>query len=91
MCYFVSPHDERQKMTGNIDPRTEQYLYEIVQLENAINAAGWTIIRVGLLERYLCHAATGKIVLKFYHEPVDDRDDLLNLIMQIQESHWITR
>jgi hypothetical protein len=48
-------------MTENIDPRTEQYLYEIVQLENAINAAGWTIIRVGLLERYLCHAAKAKL------------------------------
>ena len=78
-------------MTENIDLKTEQYLYEIVQLENAINAAGWTIIRVGLLERYLCHAATGKIVLKFYHEPVDDRIDLLNLISEIQMTTLVTQ
>ena len=78
-------------MTENIDLRTEQYLYEIVQLENAINAAGWTIIRVGLLERYLCHEATGKIVLKFYHEPVDDRIDLLNLISEIQMTTLVTQ
>ena len=78
-------------MTENIDPKTEQYLYEIVQLENAINAAGWTIIRVGLLQRYLCHAATGKIVIKFYNEPVDDQDDLLNLIDEIQMTTLVTR
>ena len=78
-------------MTENIDLKTEQYLYEIVQLENAINAAGWTIIRVGLLERYLCHQATGKIVLKFYHEPVDDRIDLLNLISEIQMTTLVTQ
>jgi len=78
-------------MTENINPKTEQYLYEIVQLENAINAAGWTIIRVGLLERYLCHEATGKIVLKFYHEPVDDRIDLLNLISEIQMTTLVTQ
>jgi hypothetical protein len=76
-------------MTENIDSENEQYLYEIVQLENAINAAGWTIIRIGLLERYLCHAATGKIVYKVYSEPHDDQSDLLNLIMEIQESHWL--
>ena len=71
-------------MTENIDSESEQYLYEIVQLENAINAAGWTIIRHGLLERYLCHATTGMIILKINPEPLDDRLDLLNLIHEMQ-------
>jgi len=78
-------------MTENIDPRTDEYLYEIVQLENAINAAGWTIIRHGLFERYLCHATTGMIILRINLEPLDDRLDLLNLICEIQTATLAAR
>ena len=36
MCYFVSPHDERQKMTGNIDPRTDPQFKALMQVMNDI-------------------------------------------------------
>jgi hypothetical protein len=36
MCYFVSPHDERQKMTGNIDPRTDPQFKALMQVINDI-------------------------------------------------------
>jgi hypothetical protein len=36
MCYFVSPHDERQKMTGNIDPRTDPQFQALMQVMNDI-------------------------------------------------------
>ena len=72
-------------MTENIDHKTEQYLYEIVQSEECIRAAGWQIVRVGLHVRFLCHAATGKILTRFNQEIVDDLDDLTNIIYNLQE------
>jgi hypothetical protein len=36
MCYFVSPHDERQEMTGNIDPRTDPQFQALMQVMNDI-------------------------------------------------------
>ena len=38
MCYFVSPHDERQKMTENIDPRTDPQLKALMQVMNEITS-----------------------------------------------------
>jgi hypothetical protein len=38
MCYFVSPHDERQKMTGNIDPRTDPQFKALMQVMNDITS-----------------------------------------------------
>ena len=91
MRYSISLTDERPKMTENIDLHTKQHLYEIVHLENAINAAGWEIIRIGLLQRYLCHATTGKIIYKSYEQPINDRDDLIELLIAIQDLPWELR
>jgi hypothetical protein len=36
MCYFISPHDERLKMTENIDPRIDPQLKALMQVMNEI-------------------------------------------------------
>ena len=79
-------------MTENIDkePLDEfeqdektSYLYTIVKLENVIAAAGWDIIYVGLLQRYLCHEFTGAIIEIFHDEPMDTFAELSYFISVI--------
>ncbi len=36
MCYFISPHDERLKMTENIDPIIDPQLKALMQVMNEI-------------------------------------------------------
>jgi hypothetical protein len=36
MCYFVSPHDERLKMTENINPKTDPQFQALMQVMNEI-------------------------------------------------------
>jgi hypothetical protein len=60
-------------------------LYEIVKLEEVLLASGWQVVRVGLLERYLCHAATGRIIFIYNDEPTDDVLDLTHLVSIIQK------
>lgn len=36
MCYFISPHDERLKMTENIDPIIDLQLKALMQVMNEI-------------------------------------------------------
>ncbi len=36
MCYFISPHDERLKMTENIDPIIDPQLRALMQVMNEI-------------------------------------------------------
>jgi len=68
MCYFISPHDERLKMTENIDPTTDTQLKALMQVMNEITAK-----RVPLLEP---HELAARSALRALQMEIDDRNVL---------------
>jgi predicted RNA-binding protein with EMAP domain len=68
MCYFISPHDERQKMTENIDPRIDPQLRALMQVMNEI-----TNNRVPFYEP---HELAARSTLRALQHEIDDRNAL---------------
>ena len=68
MCYFILPHDERQKMTENIDPRIDPQLKALMQVINEI-----TNNRVPFYEP---HELAARSTLRALQHEIDDRNAL---------------
>ena len=68
MCYFVSPHDERQKMTGNIDPRTDPQFKALMQVMNDITG--------NKVPFYEPHEFAARSTLRALQHEIDDRNVL---------------
>ena len=68
MCYFVSPHDERQKMTGNIDPRTDPQFKALMQVMNDITS--------NKVPFYEPHELAARSTLRALQHEIDDRNVL---------------
>jgi len=68
MCYFVSPHDERQKMTENIDPRTDPQFQALMQVIDEITGN-----RVPVVEP---HELAARSTLRALQHIIDDSNAL---------------
>jgi len=68
MCYFVSLHDERQKMTGNIDPRTDPQFQALMQVMNDITG--------NKVPFYEPHELAARSTLRALQHEIDDRNVL---------------
>ena len=68
MCYFISPHDERLKMTENIDPRTDPQFKALMQVMNDI-----TSNKVSLMQP---HELAARSTLRALQHEIDDRNVL---------------
>ena len=68
MCYFVSPHDERQQMTGNIDPRTDPQFKALMQVMNDITG--------NKVPFYEPHELAARSTLRALQHEIDDRNVL---------------
>ena len=68
MCYFISPHDERQKMTENIDPRTDPQLKALMQVMNEITN--------NQVPFYEPHELAARSTLRALQHEIDDRNAL---------------
>jgi hypothetical protein len=68
MCYFVSPHDQRQKMTGNIDPRTDPQFQALMQVMNDITG--------NKVPFYKPHELAARSTLRALQHEIDDRNVL---------------
>ena len=79
MCYFISPHDERLKMTENIDPRTDPQFKALMQVMNDI-----TSNKVPLMQP---HELAARSTLRALQHEIDDRNvlddgDLIDVLNQ---------
>ena len=68
MCYFISPHDERQKMTENIDPRIDPQLKALMQVMNNITG--------NKVPFYEPHELAARSTLRALQHEIDDRNAL---------------
>ena len=68
MCYFISPHDERQKMTENIDPRTDPQFKALMQVMNDITG--------NKVPFYEPHELAARSTLRALQHEIDDRNAL---------------
>ena len=68
MCYFISPHDERQKMTENIDPRIDPQLKALMQVMNEITS--------NKVPFYEPHELAARSTLRALQHQIDDRNAL---------------
>ena len=68
MCYFISPHDERQKMTENIDPRIDPQLKALMQVMNEITN--------NQVPFYEPHELAARSTLRALQHEIDDRNAL---------------
>ena len=68
MCYFISPHDERQKMTENIDPRIDPQLKALMQVMNEITN--------NQVRFYEPHELAARSTLRALQHEIDDRNAL---------------
>jgi hypothetical protein len=68
MCYFISPHDERQKMTENIDPKIDPQLRALMQVMNEITS--------NKVPFYEPHELAARSTLRALQHEIDDRNAL---------------
>ena len=68
MCYFILPHDERQKMTENIDPRTDPQFKALMQVMNDITG--------NKVPFYEPHELAARSTLRALQHEIDDRNVL---------------
>ena len=68
MCYFISPHDERLKMTENIDPRIDPQLKALMQVMNEITN--------NQVPFYEPHELAARSTLRALQHEIDDRNAL---------------
>jgi len=75
--------DENKKMTD-----AEIEVYQITQLQKVLDASGWTVIYLGLFNRYLCHYGRGIIDHITWDTPVQAKNELLFMVEKIQLNPW---
>jgi hypothetical protein len=75
--------NEKRQMTD-----AEIEVYQITQLQRVLDASGWTVIYMGLFNRYLCHYGRGIIDHITWDTPVQAKDDLLFMVEKIQLDPW---
>ena len=68
MCYFISLTDERLKMTGNIDPRTDPQFEALMQVINDITG--------NKVPFYEPHELAARSTLRALQHEIDDRNVL---------------
>ena len=68
MCYFISPHDERLKMTENIDPRIDPQLKALMQVMKEITN--------NQVPFYEPHELAARSTLRALQHEIDDRNAL---------------
>jgi hypothetical protein len=68
MCYFISLTDERLKMTGNIDPRTDPQFKALMQVMNDITG--------NKVPFYEPHELAARSTLRALQHEIDDRNVL---------------
>jgi hypothetical protein len=68
MCYFISLTNERLKMTGNIDPRTDPQFKALMQVMNDITG--------NKVPFYEPHELAARSTLRALQHEIDDRNVL---------------
>ena len=68
MCYFISLTDERLKMTGNIDPRTDPQFKALMQVMNDITS--------NKVPFYEPHELAARSTLRALQHQIDDHNVL---------------